>query len=413
MTSSDNDAAGKYRASWVEAVERLDAANTTVLAFLDEPDRRERLARDVPPDGPLHGVPVGVKDLYRVDGLPTAAGSALPAELFEGAQSWIVSVMRSAGAVVLGKTAMDEFAYCEPPPTRNPRDLTRTPDGSSGGSAAAVAAGMCPLALGSQTLHSTIGPAAYCGVVGYKASFGRWPFDGVPAAPSFDTIGLLADDVATVTRAATELPGWKPDEASRPVLGVPDPWGVRRLHTDGWTAFARHVDMLREAGFEIRPSTVPWNDDAAGWLSVIGDLVNAEFAEVHRDWFDRYRHLYRPYTADAIERGRAVQSDRVEQCRERRRSFIDALDAVTEERGIDCWICPAAGSVAPLFDGSTRDTWMTCFWSLAGWPTVNIPIFDGEGGLPHGVQVVTRHGHDERLLHWAAAIHRALRSDTA
>lgn len=408
MMSSDNGSADQNGAGWEEAVDRLEAANSSVLAFLPELDVSDRLGSDVPADGPLHALPVGVKDLYRVDGLATTAGSVLPPELFEGEQSWIVSLLRAAGAVVLGKTAMDEFAYCEPPPTRNPRDLTRTPDGSSGGSAAAVAAGMCPLALGSQTLHSTIGPAAYCGVVGYKASFGRWPFDGVFAAPSFDTLGFLAADVATVTRAARLLPGWKPDATTKPILGVPDAWGVRRLHAEGWTAYGRHVDALRDAGFEIRTSPVPWNDDVAGSSSVIGDLVNAEFAAVHRDWFDGYRQLYRRYTADAIERGRAIQGDRVAECLDRRRSFIDALDRATQDLGIDCWICPSAGSVATPFEGAIRDTWMTRFWSFAGWPAVSIPIFDGPAGLPHGAQIVAPHGRDERLLQWAAAIEAAL-----
>ena len=143
------------------ALERLEVIDPAVNAFVDETDRRIRIESTRPADGPLRGVAVGAKDLYRVEGLPTRAGSRLPASLFDGDESTIVRELRRAGAVVLGKTAMDEFAYCEPPPTKNPRDRRRTPGGSSGGSAAAVAAGICRLAVGSQTLQSIVVPAAY------------------------------------------------------------------------------------------------------------------------------------------------------------------------------------------------------------------------------------------------------------
>ena len=173
---------------------------------------------------------MAVKDLYRVDGLPTRGGSRLPPSVFEGDESSVVTDLKRAGAVVLGKTDMDEFAYCEPPPTKNPRDLRRTPGGSSGGSAAAVAAGICGLAVGSQTLQSVVVPAAYCGVVGYKTSFGRPAFDGIPLAPSIDSVGYLAPSVADVrTAAATLVPRWnEPAPSSSPVLGVLEPWGILR-----------------------------------------------------------------------------------------------------------------------------------------------------------------------------------------
>ena len=311
------------------------------------------------------------------------------------------------GAVVVGKTAMDEFGYSEPPLTRNPRDLTRTPGGSSGGSAAAVATGMCPVALGSQCLLSTIVPASYCGVVGYVPSYGRWPYDGVAGAPSLDTLGFLGQNVETVTRVVSVLPGWRrPDEARRPVLGVPHVWGVRRLHTEGWKAFGRHMEALRDARLEMRTAPVPWNDNWAELSKVVADLVIAEFAAAHREWFDRYRQLYRPRTADAIERGLAVEDERVAACRERRQSLIDELNVATEALGIDCWICPSAGSVAMPFEDGIRDSWLTRFWSLAGWPAISVPIFDGEGGLPYGLQLVAPHGRDEQLLQWAGDLHR-------
>ena len=228
---------------------------------------------------------VGVKDLYRVEGVPTRAGSRLPASVFEGEESLVVKKLKQAGAVVLGKTAMDEFAYCEPPSTKNPHDLRRTPGGSSGGSAAAVAAGICRLAVGSQTLQSIVVPAAYCGVVGYKPTFERLEFDGIPLAPSIDTVGFLAPTVADLhTGVSALIDDWTdPTSSSRPVLGVPEPWGPRPLVDEGWRAHERHLEVLRSQGFELRPTRVPWNtpQDLSDWERRVGDLLHAEMSLGH------------------------------------------------------------------------------------------------------------------------------------
>src|SRR3989442_1186049 len=161
----------------------IDATEPQIQALLPESDRRARLLVEAQalharfPDPvsrpPLFGIPVGVKDIFRVDGFPTRAGSQLPPELFIGPESDCVRALRLAGALILGKTVTTEFAYFEPGPTRNPRNLDFSPGGSSSGSAAAVAAGFCPLAIGTQTIGSTIRPAAFCGIVGFKSSYGR------------------------------------------------------------------------------------------------------------------------------------------------------------------------------------------------------------------------------------------------
>jgi Asp-tRNA(Asn)/Glu-tRNA(Gln) amidotransferase A subunit family amidase len=195
--------------------DRICEFDRGIKAFLPEPGRRDRLERDarsVPGAGlPLQGMPVGVKDIIRVDGLPTRAGSALPPEVFAGPQAPLVDRLRAAGALVAGKTVTAEFAVTAPGPTRNPRNRAHSPGGSSSGSAAAVAAGMVPLAVGSQTVGSVIRPAAYCGVAGFKPTHGRIPVEGVIAnAPSFDTVGVFAPDVAGVALAASVLcDGWR------------------------------------------------------------------------------------------------------------------------------------------------------------------------------------------------------------
>src|SRR5262249_46707292 len=149
-------------------VARIEEADARIRSLMPEPGRAQRLARETAAaiDGPLRGVAVGVKDIFHVDGLPTTAGSTLPTDELAGPEAAVVSLLRGAGAIVLGKTVSTEFALMEPGPTRNPHNLAHTPGGSSSGSAAAVAAGLCPLALGAQTIRSTVRPPAFCGLVG-------------------------------------------------------------------------------------------------------------------------------------------------------------------------------------------------------------------------------------------------------
>jgi Asp-tRNA(Asn)/Glu-tRNA(Gln) amidotransferase A subunit family amidase len=394
------------------ALERLEAIDPGIEAFVGEADRRQRLESSPPAEGPLHGMAVAVKDLYRVDGLPTTGGSQLPASLFEGDESAVVTMLRRAGAVVLGKTAMDEFAYCEPPPTKNPRDPRRTPGGSSGGSAAAVAAGICRLAVGSQTLQSVVVPAAYCGVVGYKATFGRLEFDGLALSPSIDTVGFLASSVADLRSSCPALiPGWHDVPVStRPVLGVLDPWGSPSLVAEGWSAHETHLELLRDRGFELRPATVPWHDPEAhrDWGHRVGDLLHAEMALAHAPWFDRFADLYRPRTADAIRWGRTISAQRLQECRDARADLVAMLEDAAVRSGIDCWICPSTGGVAPVGYQETGDSSLTGLWSYAGLPALSLPVLDGPDGMPLGVQLVATPGRDEFLLDWATHVETAL-----
>ena len=214
---------------------QFNACEPQVLAFMPEEARFDRLRREArqlldrypQPDRrpPLFGVLVGVKDIFRVDGFPTRAGSRLPCELFEGEEAASVTRLKQAGALILGKTVSTEFAYFAPGPTRNPRNLQHTPGGSSSGSAAAVASGLCPLALGTQTIGSIIRPAAFCGVVGYKPSYDRVSRSGViPLSPSLDHVGLFAVNVADVARGARVLiSNWRLEiEDRHPILGIPE-----------------------------------------------------------------------------------------------------------------------------------------------------------------------------------------------
>src|SRR5205807_7593851 len=199
-----------------EVCNRIDAAEPLIHALLPEQDRRQRLLTEAEalqkrfPEPasrpPLYGILLGVKDIFHVDGFPTRAGSQLPAELFAGPEAACVTLLRNAGALILGKTISAEFAWIEPGPTHNPHNLNHTPGGSSSGSAAAVAAGFCPLAIGTQTNGSTIRPAAFCGIVGFKPTYARIPTGGlILSSMSLDTVGFFTQDIAGVALVAPLL----------------------------------------------------------------------------------------------------------------------------------------------------------------------------------------------------------------
>ena len=381
---------------------RLEEADAPIRSLMPEPGRPERLERamSTAPNGPLHGLLVGVKDIFHVDGLPTTAGSTLPVDELAGSEASAVSLLRSAGAVVLGKTVSTEFAFFEPGPTRNPRNLAHTPGGSSSGSAAAVAAGHCPLALGSQTIGSVIRPAAFCGVVGYKPSYGRISTAGViPLSESFDTVGLLASNLSWVERAAVVLCAWWRRGAVNgpPVLGIPDGPYLEQASEE-----ALHVlDGLGATRVRLFEDIVTIN---AAHLR----LLKFEMARHHARWFPRFADCYRPRTASAIRDGLAVTNADAAQLRADRASVRARIHEAMDASGVDVWVCPAAAGPAPEGWESTGDPSMQLPWTHAGLPVVTLPWGTSANGLPLGLQLVARFMDDERLLAWAAQLEGSL-----
>ncbi|MFE7113856.1 amidase [Streptomyces sp. NPDC057654] len=405
-----------------DRIERLD---TDVRAFVAEPGRRARLRAEAAetasrhPDGsaepPLYGVAVGVKDIIRVDGLPTRAGSEVPAEALHGPQAAVVDRLRAAGALVAGKTVTAEFAVLAPGPTRNPHNLEHSPGGSSSGSAAAVAAGMVELAIGTQTVGSVIRPAAFCGVVGYKPTHGRVPVAGViDNAPTLDTVGVFAPDVAGAARAAAVLcDGWR-EAGTRdrrpvdqpPVLGVPDGPYLRRADDDTLAAFERQVVRLADAGFPVR--RVPFMED---YEEIVRQqfLVNRyEVARAHADWFPRYERYYREETAAAIRQGHGVARADYEGALRFREEFRARLSHAMDEAGIDLWIMPAAPGPAPRGIATTGSSIMNLPWSYAGTPALTVPAGRAADGLPLGLQIAAAPGADEYLIARGAGIESAV-----
>ncbi|MFD8702149.1 amidase [Kitasatospora sp. NPDC059648] len=393
-------------------VERVDPL---LHAFVAEPGRHDRLlarareltARYPEPAGrpPLYGVPVGVKDIVHVDGLPTHGGSALPPGVLAGPQAVVVDRLLAAGAMVAGKTVTAEFAASAPGPTRNPHHPGHTPGGSSSGSAAAVAAGLVPLAIGTQTVGSVIRPAAYCGVVGFRPTYGRIPITGViPNAPSFDTLGVFTADLAGAALAAPLLcDGWREAEPGpEPVLGVPDGPYLERAEPAALRAFEERVARFERAGLAVR--RVALFPDFAEVTRQLQIVNRFELARSHADWFAWFGGLYRPETAAGIRVGQGVAAEDREAALGFRERLRERVAGAAAAAGVDLWLAPSAPGGAPEGLHSTGDAVMSLPWSYLGLPALSLPAGRTPDGLPLGLQVVGVAGEDERLLARAALL---------
>lgn len=393
--------------------DRIEATDAEIFAFESEPDRRGRLLAEAqateerwgePADRPaLYGVPVGVKDVIHVDGLETRAGSKVPAEALAGAQATLVDRLVGAGALIAGKNTCAEFAISAPGPTRNPHNPTHTPGGSSSGSAAAVAAGQVRLSIGTQTVSSTIRPAAYCGIVGFKPSHGRIPVDGVIAnAPSLDTIGILTTDVAGAAIASEVLcDEWSPRAVDElPVLGIPADEYLECASKPTLARFAEHVAKLKAAGYRVVPGRAV--TDFPRIRAVLFTIQRYESAIVHAAWFDSYRALYQPKSAQSVLEGRDIDEDKHQLALKLRTAIHDQIRDMMERSGVDIWIGPSATDTAPVGLASTGNSIMSIPWSLTGMPSLSVPAPAPD--LPLGFHCAARTGDDERLLAWGGDI---------
>lgn len=396
----------------------IDTIEPHVHALLPEPDRRARLLAEAralqarlprPADRPpLYGVLLGVKDVFAVDGFPTRAGSQLPPELFEQPEAVSVTRLREAGALILGKTVSTEFAWFEPGPTRNPLNLQHTPGGSSSGSAAAVAAGFCPLAMGTQTVGSVIRPAAFCGVVGFKPSYGRIPTSGVvPCASSLDTVGFFTQDVAGIALVASLLcENWQNREVpDKPVLGVPDGPYLAQASPETLKAFETQLAQLEQVGYQIRH--IPMLNDIETIQQQHMRLVFAEMSLQHRTWFAQYESLYRPRTVSAIREGQQVSPQALEEARAGRVKLRETLEYAMHQHGIDVWISPAAPGTAPEGITTTGSPAMNLPWTYAGLPAITVPVGTDSNNLPLGLQCIGACMADETLLAWTQPLQQA------
>ena len=393
-----------------DAFDRLERHEPRVRAFLPEPARRERvhaaadaLAARYPAPGarpPLYGVLVGVKDIFAVDGLPTNAGSAIPAEEWVMEQGPAIARLRNAGAIILGKTVSTEFAYRDPGATTNPHNARHTPGGSSSGSAAAVASGYVPLAIGSQTVGSVLRPAAFVGVVGFKGSYDRISTAGaVPYSPSVDHVGWFTHDIAGARLvAATLYADWRRDvrlASQMPVIGVPVGPYLEQAEPGALAAFEATIAALTARGFTVR--RVPVFDDIAAINARHHALSTAEFGEVHAARFVRWGSMFRAASAELFDASSRVTAEARAEGFASRLELRARLEAAMGRDGVDLWASPSATGPAPVGLSYTGDATMNLPWTHSGVPAITLPAGSVDG-LPVGLQLAGRFGADEEFL---------------
>lgn len=398
----------------VQAWAHLDAEHALAQARARDADRSEGR-----PAGPLHGVPIGIKDIMDTGDLPTSDGSVLHAGRTPADDATVVAMLRAAGAVILGKTVTTEFATYTPGKTRNPHDSAHTPGGSSSGSAAAVAAGMVPLALGSQTNGSVIRPASFCGVYGFKPTHGLIPRGGIlKLSRTLDHVGVFArtlEDVALATEVLVGFDSHDPD--TRPRARIPfvatvaeEPPLPPLLAFVKGPAWERAEDATREAFAELvatlgqRIVEIDLADSTGQTLEWHRTIMEAEMAaNLDLEW-EKGRDRMSQALREQLDRGRAVNALDYQRARARIPLINDGFDPIFER--CDAIVTLAAAGTAPRGLDSTGDPAFCTLWTLCGMPALSLPLMQGENGLPLGVQLVGRRYDDARLLRtarWLAA----------
>jgi Asp-tRNA(Asn)/Glu-tRNA(Gln) amidotransferase A subunit family amidase len=412
-----------------DCLKRVEELEPTVQAwaFLDRDHAmRQAEAADLhrkegKAPGPLHGLPVGVKDIFDTGDMPTEFGSPLWAGRTPRRDAAVVARLRAAGAVILGKTVTTEYAYFHPGKTTNPHDPTRTPGGSSSGSAAAVAAHMVPGAVGSQTNGSVIRPAAFCGVVGFKPTHGLIPRSGaLLLSRALDHVGVFGRTVEDVALLAETLAGFDEDDAdtrpiARPPLAAvaaaepPLPPRLAFVRSPAWDhaepvtreAFGELVEALGEAVAEVELG--PSFGRAVDMHRTIMEVEMAH--NLQRDYEkggDRLSAVLR----QLLQRGRGHAAVDYAAALAGIPSLNAAIDPVFDE--FDAILTPAAPGEAPRGLDSTGNPVFCTLWTYLGTPAVTLPLLRSSSGMPLGVQLVARRGNDARLLRTARWVVRAL-----
>ncbi|MEQ8395227.1 amidase [Thalassobaculum sp.] len=414
--------------SAVEAARRIEAGTLTVeelaeacLACIAErdpqvgafihidPEAVRQAARGARADGPLRGLPVAVKDIIDTADLPTEYGSPIYAGNRPAEDAAVVVRTKAAGGLVMGKTVSTEFAWRTPGKTRNPNNLAHTPGGSSSGSAAAVADGMVPLAFGTQTAGSVIRPAAYCGVVGFKPTFGTHDRRGVKLLAEYlDTVGTFARSVEDVAFFDYALRGSPPPrldvfDGSAPRLAIHVPF-ADKIDDDAAGALERARIAAQTAGASV-VGLVDWT--AYDTMDPVHAAVMTAGAARALAWeYDNARDQLSDFYRDTLEAGRKIDDTEYYGLQAQADAFRN--DAAARLDGIDAILTVPASGEAPAGIEWTGDPLFNKVWTLLRWPCVTIPAGRGSHGLPVGVQIVTGYGEDARALAVASWLERAL-----
>lgn len=412
-------------------LQRIEALEPKIKAWitidrekvLEQARQSEQIIKRRKRIGLLQGIPIGVKDIFYTVDLKTTGGSKIFKDFLPPYESTVVSKMKKEGAIILGKTATTEFAYADPAPTCNPWNLEHTPGGSSSGSAAAVASGMCPAALGSQTGGSILRPAAYCGVVGFKPTYGRISRHGVLAlAWTLDHVGFLTRTVADAALMLKVLAGYDPNDQTcstrpvpdyqkflrppleRPKLGIIREFYQEKSEPEVWTDFEETVDKLRRAGAKIQDVKMPPS------FALVHDahriIMRVEAAAFHEKNFLRHRDKYGPKLRELVETGFLISGVDYIQAQKIKNLFRKEMDELMAK--YDSLLTPTTSSAAPRGISSTGDPWFQVPWSLSGLPTVALPTGLNKEGLPLSLQLVGPAFQEEKLLAAAYWCEKAL-----
>jgi aspartyl-tRNA(Asn)/glutamyl-tRNA(Gln) amidotransferase subunit A len=402
-------------------LERIDRAEPRVRAWVlvdrdrarAEAEQRAAELRRGADRGPLHGIPVGIKDIIDVFDWPTACGSRLWKDSVARHDAPVVRKLRQAGAVLIGKTVTTQYASFDPPPTRNPWDLDRTPGGSSSGSAAAVACGMCFAALGTQTGGSITRPASYCGVAACKPTYGAAPLEGIlPLAHSMDHPGPMARsvrDVALLTGVLCEETAFRWRSAGDrpegpPLLGRPRGLFERCASPAMRECMDQVCAALAAKGAVVRPATLP-----AAFEDVVARhrvVMAVEAAAYHQQRLERHPEDYGPNITTLLNEGIACPAPEYARCKTHQEELRRVMGSLGREDG-EILLCPAATGAAPDA-ATTGDPVFNSPWSYTGLPVVSFPVGFSGDGLPLAVQLVGPAWGEGRLFHAAAWCEDAL-----
>jgi Asp-tRNA(Asn)/Glu-tRNA(Gln) amidotransferase A subunit family amidase len=398
---------------WLNASrEQREAAVQQCLARIRELDPSIHAWVQVSPqkptgEGKLDGIPFGAKDIIETKGLATEYGSSIYQGRIGTTDAAIIRELRQRGAILLGKTVTTAFAYFTPGPTRNPRNLEHSPGGSSSGSAAAVAAGMVPFTIGEQTVGSILRPASYCGVTGFKPTYGLLSMDGVfPLSKSLDTLGFFTHtpvDMLLLWEALGYPTGHPIGGAKDLVLGAPE--SVPDVEPIMQAAFKSVLAVLRNAGATVQPV------DIAALLATVADdaktVMFYEGARFHQERFRQYGAQLGSL-ADLVREGLEIPEARYDQAKQSIAENRDRMAVIYKSRPVI--LVPAATGPAPLGLSTTGDPKMNRPWTALGTPAISIPI-SVSNVLPLGLQLTAENGQDARLLQTAERVNRFLRKE--
>ncbi len=401
-------------------LDRIDSLEPALKAWvyldreevLSEARRKEQEVGSGTIVGPLHGVPIGLKDIYYTAGIPTTACSKVYADFVPEYDATTVSSLKQAGAIMLGKTVTTEFACMDPSPAINPWNPAHTPGGSSSGSAVAVASGMCPAAMGSQTVGSVLRPASYNGLVGFKPTFGRVSRYGViPVSWTLDTMGWLArtvedaalllqvmagpdsaDPVASRSAVPDYLKGLETPAAPR--IGILRRFYYEQADPETQQNVDQTLQQLSQAGAQVEELPLPDSIDTAIADQLL--IMAVEGAAFHQPMYEKQAQDYQPKLREMLGRGLAIDAVSYSRAKERRLQFVTDMELLAEKA--DVLLTPSTPTPALADLSNTGNTIFQGPWTYCGLPAITIPSGLAQSGLPLGIQLAASPFAEVRLL---------------